>query len=113
MGAPVTAAEHVARNRQNVASLLERASRRDERAALFSGLDDDHRARQTADDPIAQREERGVRRRPRYELRQDRSVVLDRSRERFVLRGINPVDSGSEYRDGRRRANRCSRKCLC
>src|SRR6266542_3327755 len=41
----ITSAQHVARHRKHVASLLERAAGRNQRPALLAGFDDDNRTR--------------------------------------------------------------------
>ena len=100
MRAAIAAAQDVARHGEHVASLLERRSRGDERTALLACLDDDDRARQSADDAVAKRKEPRLRRRAGHALADDRAVLLDVARERRVLGRIDHVKSRSEHGDG-------------
>ena len=64
-------AQDVAGHGHDVASLLERAARRNERPALLRGLDHDDGTRQAADDAVAERKMMRQRRRAGRELADD------------------------------------------
>src|SRR3989442_7191164 len=108
MGTAVTAAQDVAWDGQHVAALLERAARRNERTALFAGLDHDHRARQSADDPIPQRKEPLLRRCARHELADDGALLLDLTRDRPPFGLIQHVDAPAVDRHGRAASQRAT-----
>ena len=70
-------------------------ARRGERAALQGRLDDEHAARQPADDPVAPRKVRRDRRRAQRELRHEDAARGDFAREVAVGRGIDAVQPGA------------------
>src|SRR5205823_859621 len=99
MGTAVPAAKHIAGYGQHVASLLERTSRGDERAALLSRFDDDDGASQAADDAVAEGKEPAPRLCARHQLGRDAAAHFYFSSERRVLGRVDDIDSRSEDAD--------------
>ena len=99
-----TAAVPPARRRtghdQDVAPLLERRGRGDERPALLWRLDHHDRAGQAADDAVAQWKVVRQRRHARRELADDRTGVVPCRRASIaVLRRVDAIDAAAEDAD--------------
>ncbi len=85
--------------REHVDALVCGVARRDQRSAALARLDHDQCAREPADQPVAQREERGERRDAERELADDRAALHDPLGELAVRRGIDAVDPARLHRD--------------
>ncbi len=77
-----------------------REARRDERAALHRRLDDEHAARQPADETIAPRKVRRDRRRSQRKLRHQDAALRNLVGEVPVCRGVHAIQPGADDRDG-------------
>ena len=91
---------HRTGDRINVAALVERVTRGDERArARASGLDDDRRDAQAADDAVAALVVEAVRLGPGRIFADDRAGKQDIAHEGAVLRRIAHIRASGEHRD--------------
>ena len=99
-------------NGENIASLLKRGIRRDERAALFRRFDHDGREAQAADDAVSHGKMPRLGRRPGRILADERARGRDIAVQPFILRGIDNVQPVAEHGDGlSARAQRAAVRC--
>jgi len=93
-------ARYRARHDEDVPSLIERVPSSDQRAASASGLDHDDGPRQTADQPVSQREMGRSGRGAHRKLARDCSLLGDSRSQSPMLWRIDPIDPTSEHRHG-------------
>ena len=87
---------HVARDRHDVAVLVQGEARRDQGAAAPLGLHDDDAAAQAGENAIAAREVPGPRRRPRRQLARDAALLRDLLPQAPVLPRVRHIATGAD-----------------
>src|SRR5262245_60014613 len=100
MSTAVAPVENVTRHREDVAPLLEREPRCNQGPALLARLDDHHRPRQAADDPVSERKEMRQRRCAWNELADDGAAVTHRGGKPAMFAGIDDVNATAKHTDG-------------
>ena len=101
MATPMGATGDRSGNRKDIATLFQRHSRRNQGAASFGGFNHQYGVRESADDPVALREEIGTRRPARWVLAGRRPVgVEDPARQATVSHRIAMGVAGTQHRHG-------------
>src|SRR5690606_22287137 len=88
--------ERRAGNGEDIAALLEREARRDERARAHRRLDDDDAERETGDDAIAAREELAARLRAERHFRDEQAALGDLRMELAILLRIDDIETAAD-----------------
>jgi hypothetical protein len=92
-------------NREYIATLIARESRRDERSGRQRRFDDEDAAGEAADQAIALREVLPARGRARQVFRNERAFACDALREVAVARRVDAIEAGADDRQRRRVAS--------
>src|SRR5262245_31104396 len=89
------------RDREHLAALIRRETRRDQGSGFQRGLDNEAALGETRDEAVATRKIRGVGFSAKRKFRYQGAARHDLLRERRVATGIRDVDTGAEHGNGR------------
>ena len=102
---------NVAGNRKHIPSLLRRLTGSNQCAAFLRRFHHQHTTAQTADDPVAFGKIVFNRRRTRWKLTQDTSVLLRIRKESLVGHGIYDIHTAAQHADHRLSGSQCPGHC--